>query len=305
MGTPMFAIPALEGLLREGYSVIAVYTRPDKPAGRGQRLISTPVKKLATGHNIPVIQPGTLKSETAACVLKELKPDLLVVAAYGCILPKTVLSLPVHGCLNIHPSLLPCYRGASPVVFALLGGEQVTGVTIMLMDEGVDSGPIMAQRKVDISADNTTGSLTEKLAYVGAELLLETLPKWLSGGIKPQAQDNSQATYSRIINAGAGEIYWHLEAVEIWRRIRAYHPWPGTYTWWRGKRLKIYSGTPLNMKSSGQPGEVIALNNGRTVAIGTGEGYLELYHLQLEGKQQMTAVEFARGQREFVGSVLG
>ena len=305
MGTPMFAIPALEGLLREDYSVVAVYTRPDKPAGRGQRLISTPVKKLAIERSIPVIQPNTLKSEAAAHVLEELKPDLLVIAAYGCILPKTVLSLPVHGSLNVHPSLLPCYRGASPVAFALLGGEQVSGVTIMLMDEGVDSGPIVAKRKVDISAGDTTGSLTDKLAYVGAELLLETLPKWLSGEIKPQAQDHSQATYSRIIKAGDGEIDWHLEAVEIWRRIRAYHPWPGAYTLWRGKRLKIYTGTPLNIKSSGQPGEVIALHKGRTVAVVTGEGYLELYHLQLEGKQGMTAVEFARGQREFVGSVLG
>ena len=305
MGTPVFAIPALEGLLREGYSVVAVYTRPDKPAGRGQRLISTPVKKLAIERSIPIIQPDTLRSEAAACVLEELKPDLLVVAAYGCILPKAVLSLPVHGCLNVHPSLLPCYRGASPVAFALLGGEQVSGMTIMLMDEGVDSGPIVAQREIDISADDTTGSLTDKLACVGAELLLETLPKWLSGEIKPQAQDHSQATYSRIIHAGDGEIDWHMEAVEIWRRIRAYNPWPGAYTRWRGKRLKIYSGNPLNIKSSGQPGEVIELHKGRAVVVVTGEGYLELYHLQLEGKREMTAVEFARGQREFVGSILG
>lgn len=301
----MFSVTALEGLLREGHSVVAVYTRPDKPAGRGQRLISTPVKKLATERNIPVIQPVTLKSEAVVHVLEELKADLFIVAAYGRILPKTVLSLPVHGCLNIHPSLLPCYRGASPVAFALLGGEQVSGVTIMLMDEGMDSGPILAQQKVDISADDTTGSLTDKLARVGAELLLETLPKWLSGEIKPQAQDNSQATYSRIINAGDGEIDWHLEAVEICRRIRAYNPWPGAYSWWRSKRLKIYSGTPFNMKTNSQPGEVITLCENRAVGVVTGEGYLELCHLQLEGKQQMTAIEFARGHREFIGSVLG
>ena len=301
----MFSVTALEGLLREGHSVVAVYTRPDKPAGRGQRLISTPVKKLATERNIPVIQPVTLKSEAVVHVLEELKADLFIVAAYGRILPKTVLSLPVHGCLNIHPSLLPCYRGASPVAFALLGGEQVSGVTIMLMDEGMDSGPILAQQKVDISADDTTGSLTDKLARVGAELLLETLPKWLSGEIKPQAQDNSQATYSRIINAGDGEIDWHLEAVEICRRIRAYNPWPGAYSWWRSKRLKIYSGTPFNMKINSQPGEVITLCENRAVGVVTGEGYLELCHLQLEGKQQMTAIEFARGHREFIGSVLG
>ncbi len=301
----MFSVTVLEGLLREGHSVVAVYTRPDKPAGRGQRLISTPVKKLATERNIPVIQPVTLKSEAVVHALEELKADLFIVAAYGRILPKTVLSLPVHGCLNIHPSLLPCYRGASPVAFALLGGEQVSGVTIMLMDEGMDSGPILAQQKVDISADDTTGSLTDKLACVGAELLLETLPKWLSSEIKPQAQDNSQATYSRIINAGDGEIDWHLEVVEICRQIRAYNPWPGAYSWWSGKRLKIYSGTPFNMKTSGQPGEVISLCENRAVGVVTGEGYLELCHLQLEGKQQMTAIEFARGHREFIGSVLG
>ena len=301
----MFSVTVLEGLLREGHSVVAVYTRPDKPAGRGQRLISTPAKKLAIERNIPVIQPATLKSEAVVHVLEELKADLFIVAAYGRILPKTVLSLPVHGCLNIHPSLLPCYRGASPVAFALLGGEQVSGVTIMLMDEGMDSGPILAQQKVDISADDTTGSLTDKLARVGAELLLETLPKWLSGEIKSQAQDNSQATYSRIINAGDGEIDWHLEAVEICRRIRAYNPWPGAYSWWRSKRLKIYSGTPFNMKINSQPGEVITLCENRAVGVVTGEGYLELCHLQLEGKQQMTAIEFARGHREFIGSVLG
>ena len=301
----MFAVPALEGLLQEDYSVVAIYTRPDKPSGRGQRLIPTPVKKLAIEHNIPTIQPDTLKSEKAASVLEELKPDLLVVAAYGCILPKTVLSLPVHGCINVHPSLLSSYRGASPVASALLGGEQVSGVTIMLMDEGMDSGPILAQQKVDISADDTTGSLTDKLAFIGAELLLKTLPKWLSGEIKPQIQDNSHATYSHIIKVDDGKIDWHMEAMEIWQRIKAYYPWPGAFTWWRGKRLKIYSGTPLNIKSNEQPGEVVSLYNGKAIGVVTAGGCLELYRLQLEGKQELTAVEFARGQREFSGSVLG
>ncbi len=301
----MFAVPALEGLLQEGYSVVAIYTRADKPSGRGQMLISTPVKKFAIKHNIPTIQPDTLKSEKAVSVLEELKPDLLVVAAYGCILPKTVLSLPVHGCINVHPSLLPSYRGASPIAYALLGGEQVSGVTIMLMDEGMDSGPILAQQKVDISADDTTGSLTNKLAFIGAELLLKTLPKWRSGEIKPQAQDNSHATYSHIIKVGDGKIDWQMEAMEIWHRIKAYYPWPGAYTWWRGKRLKIYSGTPLNIKSNEQPGEVVSLYNGKAIGVVTAGGCLELCRLQLEGKQEMTAVEFARGQREFSGSVLG
>jgi len=305
MGTPRFAIPTLEGLLREGHSVVAIYTRPDKPGGRGQKLVFTPVKKLAIEHNIPVIQPVSLKSEEATHVLEELKPDLLVVAAYGCILPKAILSLPARGCINVHPSLLPSYRGASPVAFALLGGEQVSGVTIMLMDEGMDSGPILAQQKIDISADDTTGTLTDKLAYMGAELLQKTLTKWLNDEIEPQAQDNSEATYSRIINAGDGKIDWHMEAVAIWRQVRAYCPWPGAYTSWKGKRLKIYSGIPMDVKTDGQPGEVIFLCGNKSVGVVTGAGYLELFHIQLEGKQEMTAAEFARGQRDFVGSVLG
>ena len=304
MGTPQFAVPILDRLLIEKYSILTVYTRPDKPTGRGQKLNFSPVKKFALEHNIPVLQPDTLKSAAVVDALKELNPGLIVVAAFGRILPAAVLSIPKHGCLNIHPSLLPSYRGPSPVAYTLLGREQIGGVTLILMDEGMDSGPIVAQRKVDISDDDTTGSLTGKLALEGAELLIESLPLWLHGKMKLTPQDDSKATYSRITNADDGLIDWHLSAVEIGYRIRALHPWPGTFTWWEGKRIKIHKGIPLDGEASGEPGEIVALSMGERIGVITGDGYLEICQLQLEGKKEMTAVDFARGQRKFVGSVL-
>jgi methionyl-tRNA formyltransferase len=304
MGTPQFAVPTLERLLVEKYSVLAVYTRPDKPTGRGQRLLLSPVKKLALKHDIPVMQPDTLKSSAVLSALNELNPELIVVAAFGLILPEAVLSIPKHGCFNIHPSLLPSYRGPSPVAYTLLGGEQTSGVTLILMDKGMDSGPIIAQRKIVISSDDTTGSLTDKLALEGADLLIESLPLWLSGRIKPKPQDDSKATYSRIINAGDGLIDWSLSAVEIGHRIRAFYPWPGTYTRWEGKRIKIHTGIPLTGEVCGQPGKVVALYRGEGIGVVTGDGYLKICQLQLEGKEKMSSVDFARGQRTFVGSVL-
>ena len=304
MGTPQFAVPILERLLDEKYSVLTVYTRPDKPAGRGNKLNLSPVKKYAVEHNIPVMQPDTLKSAATIDALKERAPGLIVVAAYGRILPAAVLSIPKHGCLNIHPSLLPSYRGPSPVAYSLLGGEQTSGVTLILMDEGMDSGPIVAQRKVNISNDDTTDTLTGKLFLEGADLLIESLPLWLQGKIKLIPQDESKATYSRIVNTDDGLINWHLSAVEIGYRIRAFSPWPGTYTWWDGKRIKIHKGVPIDGETRGKPGEVVALYAGKRIGVITGDGYLEICQLQLEGKKEMSAVDFARGQRNFVGSVL-
>ncbi len=304
MGTPQFAVPILGRLLIEKYTVVAVYTRPDKPTGRGQRLVFSPVKKLALERNIPVMQPDTLKSTAALDILKELNPELIVVAAFGRILPGAVLSIPKHGCINLHPSLLPSCRGPSPVAYTLLRREQTSGVTLILMDEGMDSGPIIAQRKLAISNDDTTGSLTGKLANEGAELLIESLPLWLNGKTKLKPQDDSKATYSRIIKANDGLIDWCLSAVEIENRIKAFNPWPGTYSWWEGKRIKIHTGSSLSKETSGQPGKVIALCGGKGIGVVTGNGDLEICRLQLEGKREVSAVDFARGQRKFVGSIL-
>ncbi len=305
MGTPDFAVPILESLIHSPYHVVAVYSQPDKPAGRRQRLTPPPVKELAIKHKIPVIQPKTFKSAEVAGELANFKPELIVVAAFGHILPKEVLSLPKFGCLNVHPSLLPQHRGPSPVANTLLCGELLTGVTIMLMDEGLDSGSILAQKKVGISSVDTTGSLTAKLAHVGAELLMEILPKWIGGELEPKPQDESQATYSKLITSKDGEIDWHLPAVELWQRVRAFNPWPSCYTWWQGKRLKIHKATLLNKPAKGEIGKVVALPEPPQVGVVTGEGILGLCQVQLEGKREISIADFVRGQRNFIGSILG
>ncbi len=306
MGTPQFAVPSLQALVEGGYEVVGVYTQPDKKAGRGQQPISPPVKQLALSLGLEVIQPDSLKDDEAVGRLQGFKPDLIVVAAFGKILPREVLVIPRFGCLNVHPSLLPRHRGPSPVAAAILSGDTVTGVTIMLLDEGVDSGPVLSQRVVPMLEDDTTESLTLRLAGVGAQLLVETIPPWVEGRIVPKAQDESQVSYSGVLDRGAGEIDWRLSATELWRRIRAFHPWPGSYTWWQGKRLKVLKAVPLDIGLSALPGEVVALSAGlpAAVGVGTGTGILGLISVQLEGRRQMSAAEFVRGHRDFVGSRL-
>jgi len=307
MGTPSFAVPALQALLASDYRVVAVCTQPDKRGGRKQQLLLSPVKAVAVNNRIPLVQPKTLKSPEAVEELARFHPDLIVVAAFGLILPPAVLSLPRSGCLNVHPSLLPRHRGPSPVANAVLCGDEVSGVSIMLMDEGMDSGAVLARQEVPISPEDTTGSLTAKLAQLGAALLVDTLPRWLEGRIKPQPQDESQASYSRRLTSEDGELDWHLSAVELWRKVRAYNPWPGCYTCWQGRRLKVHQAVPLSrpVKRRGI-GEVVALPEPSLgVGVVTAEGVLELRRIQLEGKQEMPVAEFVRGQRSFVGSVLG
>ena len=305
MGTPQFAVTILESLLSSPYQVLAVYTQPDKPAGRGRQVAFPPVKRLALEHGIPVIQAQTLKSSEVLEKLASLQPELIIVAAFGYILPPAVLSLPRFACLNVHPSLLPRHRGPSPVANTILCGDELAGVTIMLMDSGMDTGPILAQGKVGISFMDTTGSLSSRLADVGAKLLLEALPDWLGGKLEPQAQAESQATYSKLTTSEDAEIDWHLSAVELWRRVRAYNPWPGCYTWCQGKRLKIHEATPVEDMAEGEIGEVVPLKDSPGVGVITGRGTLGLGQVQLEGKGKMSADDFVRGQRDFIGSILG
>jgi len=306
MGTPQFAVTILESLLQSSCQVLAAYTQPDKPVGRGRPVVFPPVKKLALERQIPVIQPETFKSSEVVEKLANFQPELIIVAAFGAILPPEVLSLPKFACLNVHPSLLPRHRGPSPVANSILCGDELTGVTIMLMDAGMDTGPILAQEKVEISSMNTTGSLSSKLAEVGAKLLLETLPKWLGGELRPQAQDESQATYSKLITSKDAEIDWHLPAVELWRKVRAYNPWPSSYTWCQGKRLKIHRAIPCGGGvAEGEAGEVIALAEPPGVGVVTGDGILGLCQVQLEGKREMSVDDFVRGKRDFIGCILG
>ena len=306
MGTPEFAVLPLESLTNNGYEIIAVYTQPDKAAGRGRVMEESVVKKAALRLNLKVLQPASLKSAEVRVHLTELKPDAIVVAAFGQILPQSVLEIPPLGCINIHPSLLPKYRGVAPVPAAILNGDEFTGVSIMLMDKGVDTGPLLSRAQIPILTQDTGGSLLGKLSLISAQLLLDTLPRWSRKEIKPQSQNDTNATYTKMLTKEAGEIDWKLPAMEIWRRVRAYQPWPGCYTQWRGKQLKIIEAVPLADKGIDKPGSVVAIE-GSTAAFGIicGDGILVIIKVQLEGKKAIAAGEFLRGQREFLGAVLG
>ena len=307
MGTPEFSVPPLEYLIKSEYQVVGVYTQPDKPTGRGRTLEQLPVKRVALQHGLELFQPVRLRNPDEVARLAALKPDLILVAAFGQILPQSVLDIPKFGCLNIHPSLLPEYRGATPIPAAILAGDKETGVTIMLMDAGMDTGPIISQIIVGIESDDTTESLTTRLAQAGVRLLGEALPLWFEGSLKPQPQDGSKATYTKPVTKDDGTIDWQMSAVEISRRIRAFHPWPGCYTWWQGKLLKVLEAVALHKEGSLTPGKVVDLASGQPAVVGveTGDGILGLLRIQLEGKRALTASEFLLGQRAFVGSTLG
>ncbi len=305
MGTPEFAVPPLEELIRQKHQVVAVYTRPDKPAGRSRQLMASPVKRVALRYGLPVVQPLSLKSPEEAATLVSFQPEVIVVAAYGQILPPSILDIPEYGCVNIHPSLLPRHRGPSPVAAAILAGDEVSGVTFMLMDAGMDTGPIIAQEKVAVSPQDTTGSLTMKLAEVSAKLLPHVLKRLVAGELPPQPQNHAEASYSRLITKEDGEIDWRLPAVVLWRRVRAFQPWPGAYTRWRKKKLEIIEAVPVLGQANAGVGQVVALEQGDAAfGVGTGEGILGVLKVQMEGKQEITAAEFLRGQRQFVGSIL-
>ena len=304
MGTPEFAIPALEKLISDGYRPVAVYSQPDRPAGRGRNLVAPPVKQAALNHGLPVVQPVSLKDPAELERLTSLKPDLIVVAAFGQLLPRPVLDLPPFGCLNLHPSLLPRHRGASPIPAAILAGDEETGVSLMLLDEGLDTGPVLAQRGIPIEPEDTAETLEAKLAKLGAELLVEVLPHWLAREITPQPQDETKATYAPPLSRQDGELDWKQPALELWRRVRAFYPWPGCYTWFRGKRLKVLEARPLPGGEGLKPGTVLALHVDTPVGVVTGEGILGLRLVQLEGKKPLSAEEFLRGRRDFIGQVL-
>jgi methionyl-tRNA formyltransferase len=304
MGSPQFAVPPLERLLASKYQVAAVYTQPDRPAGRGRGLVSSPVKQAAQARGLTVVQPASLKAAGVVEQLKGFEPDAIVVAAFGQILPEPVLALPRLGCLNIHPSLLPRFRGASPVASTILAGDDFSGVSIMVMDEGLDTGPVLARAQIPILDRDTTGSLTEKLSRLGAQLLGEVLAGWSRGERTPRPQDESKVTYCSPIAKEEGEIDWRRPAVDIWRRVRAFDPWPGCYTRWWGKTLKIIEVVPLGGERTAGVGRVVALDSKAGFGVGTGDGILAIARVQMEGKKAMSADEFLRGQRGLLGAVL-
>jgi methionyl-tRNA formyltransferase len=303
MGTPQFAVPTLVALDKH-HQVVGIVTQPDRPAGRGRKMVASPVKQSALARGLAVLQVETLDSLAAVEHLAGWRPEIIVVTAFGQILRPPVLELPPHGCLNVHASLLPRFRGAAPIPAAILAGEPHTGVTIMRMDEGLDTGPILAQAECPINPDDTTASLTARLADSGAQLLVEMLPGWLNGVIVAQPQDDALATYCRPLQKQDGRLEWTQSARHLDRQVRACDPWPGAYTTWKGQRLKVLRARPWSDQGGdGLPGQVVSLKPG--VGVVTGLGALELLEVQLAGKKPMAADLFARGQRDLVGGSLG
>ena len=306
MGTPAVAVPVLSAVLDAGHDVVGVYTQPDRPAGRGKRVAPPEVKRFALERGLHVFQPASLRRDAKARQeLTSPSLDVIVVAAYGLFIPSDALGLPRLGCLNVHPSLLPRYRGPSPVASAILNGDAATGVTVMKVEERMDSGPIVAQRDTPIGPHETTGELTARLFRMGAELLLEVLPGWERGEIRARLQDDSEATATRRFVKEDGEIDWTRPAGYIARQVRAYHPWPGSLTRWRGRVLRIVEAlaTESEQEPSVSPGRVIPLPDG--VGIVTGEGLLVLRQVQLEGRRAVGGRDFVQGHPDFVGSEVG
>jgi methionyl-tRNA formyltransferase len=305
MGSPEFAVPSLERLILAGYDIVAVYTQPDRPAGRGRAMVPPPVKRASLERGLAVVQPDSLKTDEAVSRLAGFKPDIVVVCAFGQILTQAVLDVPPLQCVNVHFSLLPRHRGASPVAAAILAGDEFTGVSIQLVRVKLDTGPVLASAAVAISPRDNTGTLTGKLAVVGAQLLDEAMVGWLRQEREPRPQDDAQATYIRRIKREEGEIDWRQPAGEIWRQVRAFNPWPGSYTLWRGRQLKVLEAVPVPVNDKPEPGRVVSLSGSEAaVGVGTDDGVLGILMVQIEGKKAMAAADFLRGQREFIGARL-
>ena len=302
MGTPDFAVPSLQALLSHpGFEVVAVVTQPDRQAGRGRKLQQSPVKQAALAAQVPILQPQRLRDSDAFADLAALQPEAIVVAAYGQILPPRVLSLPPHGCINVHASLLPRWRGASPIAAAILAGDNLTGCSIMRMDAGMDTGPILAQAATVIRPDDTTGSLDNRLARQGAQLLIDTLPCVWQGQLVPRPQEDADASVCRLLRKEHARIDWTRPAPVIERMVRAYDPWPGAYTLWQGQQLKL--GKVHAVAGHASPGEVVAWETG--AAVGTGQGLVVLEAVQLAGKKMTAMADFLRGRPQLLASTLG
>src|SRR5581483_5047413 len=313
MGSPEFAVPTIRALLGSGHEIVAVVTQPDRPAGRGRAPTPPPAKVFALEHGLAVLQPGNVSSPPSVERLRGLEPDVIVVAAYGQILRERVLEVPRRGSLNVHASLLPRHRGASPVAAAILAGDEVTGVTIMEVVRALDAGPMVAKAEEPITPHDTTGSLEARLAEKGARLLVDVIDDWAAGRIVPEPQDDSLATYAPMLRRQDALIDWALPAVDLWRRVRAFNPWPVAHTWFGDAEVRILEAWPLKEESGAPPGTVldpVALPpesgaTGKAPVVQTRRGLLALISVQREGKRAMSGAEFARGQRGLIGARLG
>ena len=299
MGTPDFAVPSLQALLDAGHEVAAVYTQPDKPVGRKQVLTPPPVKALAQAHGIPVYQPVKLRDGSVAAQLKELAPELIVVVAYGRILPKEILELPPRGCINVHGSLLPKYRGAGPIQWAVINGEEETGITTMYMGEGLDTGDMLLTMKTKIGVQETAGELFDRLSVLGAECLIKTISALEQGKITPVKQNEAEATYAPMLDKSMAELDFSKTAKELQCLIRGLNPWPVAVTRFGQKRLKVYAAKAV--EGSGVPGTVL---DAEQFIVACGSGALQFTEVQLEGSKRMPVQEFLRGKQIFIGKLL-
>lgn len=310
MGTPDFAVQVLQALLQSEHEVIGVYTQPDKPKGRGKSMQYTPVKELALEHQIPVYQPAKIREPQVIEELKQLKPDVIVVVAFGQILPEAVLQIPPYGCVNVHASLLPKYRGAAPIQWAILDGEQESGVTTMYMAKGLDTGDMIEQTVVPIAPKETGGSYHDKLAAAGAELCLSTLHKLENGTAERIPQDDEQSCYAHMLNKSMGNLDFHKSAVELERFIRGLNPWPSAYSKINGKNIKIYEADIVaeaalsDSDKQEEAGTVLAVDK-QTFVVRCGDGALKIRSLQLEGKKRMDTAAFLLGYKIEAGMKLG
>ena len=301
MGTPDFAVPSLQALIDAGHDVCAVYTQPDKPQGRKQILTAPPVKTLALEHDIPVFQPNTLKNEDEQARLRELAPEVIIVVAYGKLLPKAVLDIPPHGCINVHGSLLPRWRGAAPIQWAVIAGDEMAGVTTMQMAEGLDTGDMLLTYETKVGEQETAGELFDRLAQSGAELLTQTLVKL--DEITPRPQDDAQSCYAHMLDKQMAVIDWSKSAHEIDCLIRGLNPWPIALTTLSGERLKVFAAEKA--AGNGEPGTVLEADPKKGLTVACGEGALKLTEIQLVGGKRMKATDFLRGHAIEVGTKLG
>jgi methionyl-tRNA formyltransferase len=302
MGTPDFACPTLQKLIDRQERVVAVVTQPDRPKGRGQKLQPPPVKTLAEAHGIPVLQPPKVRVPEAVEAIRALDPDLIVVVAFGQILPKSLLDIPTRGCINVHASLLPRYRGAAPLNWCIINGETETGVTTMLMDVGLDTGDMLLKAATTIDPEEDTRTLHDRLAIIGADLLAETIDRLVAGTLTAEKQDDRLSTYAPLLRKEDGLIDWTLEPQAIKDLVRGMAPWPGAFTWFEGKMLKVYRATPA--EGRGPAGAVLAAAPGG-IEVACGSGSVVIADLQLEGKKRLPAREFLAGCRMEPGTLLG
>ncbi|KAB3533140.1 methionyl-tRNA formyltransferase [Alkaliphilus serpentinus] len=304
MGTPDFAVPCLEALIEEGHEIIGVFTQPDKPKGRGNKLTMPPVKEVAQEAGLIVYQPENMKTDEVFEIVNDLEPDLIIVVAYGHILPKRILNIPPFGCINVHASLLPKYRGAAPINWVIINGEASTGVTTMYMEEGLDTGDMILKEKIAIKPDETAGELHDRLSIIGAEVLTKTIDLIEVGGVEREPQKDEEATYAKIMSKDLGKIHWANEAIKIKNLIRGTIPWPGAFTTYINRTMKIWRGRVENIDEEYLPGKIIEVSK-EGIYVGTSKGLLIIEELQFSGGKRMTVKEYLVGNTIEKGIVLG